>query len=52
MPSSDHFGTEVVFDGKRAPHGRDGAARVPDDLKDFVLEAAEACHGECMFIEP
>lgn len=46
--SAAHFGTEVVFDGKRAPHGREGAARVPDELKDLVLEAAAACPGECI----
>jgi len=52
MESGAHFGTEVVFDGKRAPHGREGAARVPEGLKDYVLEAAEACPGKCIFIEP
>lgn len=49
--SAVHFGTETIFDGKRAPHGREGAARVPDELKEFVLEAAEACPGECIFME-
>lgn len=50
--SAVHFGTEVIFDGKSAPHGRTGAARVPFELRDYVLEAAEACPGECIFIEP
>ncbi len=50
--SGAHFGAEVVFDGQRAPQGRDGAARVPAGLEELVLEAAEACPGECIFVEP
>ena len=50
--SGSIFGSEVVFDGRRAPQGRDGAARVPEELEGLVLEAAEACPGECIFVEP
>lgn len=52
MESTDFFGAEVVFDGKGAPDGPGGAARVPDDLIAFVTEAAESCPGECIFLEP
>jgi ferredoxin len=27
-------------------------ARVPDDLVDAVLDAAEQCPGECIFVQP
>jgi ferredoxin len=29
-----------------------GVARVPDALLEDVIEAAEECPGECIFIEP
>ena len=31
--------------------GRDGLALVPDGALDDVIEAAEACPGECIFLE-
>ncbi len=53
---SRHFGRTVIFDGKEGEgHGPDGAtgvARVPDDLVEDVIEAAEECPGECIMIEP
>lgn len=33
------------------PQGADGLAKFPDSLVDDVLEAAEECPGECIFIE-
>ncbi len=30
----------------------EGTAAVPDDLLDDIIEAAEACPGECIFINP
>jgi ferredoxin len=30
----------------------EGMANVPDTLLDSVIEAAEECPGECIFIEP
>ena len=30
----------------------DGMAAVPDSLLDDVIESADACPGECIFIEP
>lgn len=45
------FGTETVFDGVNAPDGMTGQARVPGDLLDIVVEAAEECPGECIYVE-
>jgi ferredoxin len=33
------------------PGGSEGLAAVPTDLEDSVVEAAEECPGECIFIE-
>ncbi len=33
------------------PGGSAGLAAVPTDLEDSVIEAAEECPGECIFIE-
>ena len=40
---------EVVI--KNDPGGSAGLAHVPQDLEDAVVEAAEECPGECIFIE-
>ena len=42
-----------VFDGKTdaAPKGAKGLARIPEAMFDAVVEAAESCPGECIFIE-
>ena len=40
-----HFGQETIFD--RAG----GLARVPDSQHQLVLDAAEDCPGECIFVE-
>ena len=34
------------------PGGADGLAGFPDPMMDSVVEAAEECPGECIFIEP
>ena len=39
------------YDGKDNPAGADGQANVPDGMLDSVIEAAEECPGECIFIE-
>jgi ferredoxin len=47
-------GLAYVKDGadvKNEPGGSAGMAAVPDDLEDAVVEAAEECPGECIFIE-
>ncbi|MEP7204174.1 MAG: ferredoxin [Ilumatobacteraceae bacterium] len=49
--SAANFGTETLFDGKSHPAGSDGMARIPDNGVDRVIEAAEECPGECIFIE-
>jgi len=50
-----HFDRLVVFDGLsgegHGPEGSQGKARVPEALLELVLEAAEECPGECIFVE-
>lgn len=45
------FGTEKVFDGVNAPDGVSGQARIPAGMLDLVVEAAEECPGECIYVE-
>jgi len=49
--SAKHYGTETRFDGKSNPAMAAGVARIPDTLLESVIEAAEECPGECIFIE-
>ena len=49
--SAANFGTETLFDGTSNPAGSDGMARIQDNGMDRVIEAAEECPGECIFIE-
>lgn len=50
-----HFPATMVFDGNQAPgHGPDGfegRARIPEPLLAAVIDAAEECPGECIFVE-
>lgn len=46
------YGEVKKFDGINHPKGADGMARFPDGRLSFVIEAAEECPGECIFIEP
>jgi ferredoxin len=50
-----HFGATVIFDSLsdegHGPDGFEGQARVPERLVDLVVEAAEECPGECIFLE-
>ncbi len=52
---SAHFGETVIFDGSstpgRGPDGLEGQARVPEVLLGSVIEAAEECPGECIYLE-
>jgi ferredoxin len=52
---SFHFDRMVVFDGLsgdgHGPDGFEGRARVPEPLRELVLEAAEECPAECIFVE-
>lgn len=34
------------------PGGSEGRAEIPDDELEGVIESAEECPGECIFIEP
>jgi len=49
--SADAFGQEKLFDGEASPAGSDGTARIPEGKEESVIEAAEECPGECIFIE-
>ncbi|MGA9598239.1 MAG: ferredoxin [Acidimicrobiia bacterium] len=49
--AGEFFGRERVFDGAQSPQGSDGRARVPEDLVEFVVDAAEQCPGECIYLE-
>jgi len=52
--SDRYFGETTIFDGDAgAGHGPDGlvgAARVPRELLDLVIEAAEECPAECILL--
>ena len=49
--SESNFGTEKLFDGVANPAGAEGMARIADGDIRSVIEAAEECPGECIFIE-
>jgi ferredoxin len=53
--SADFFGTTTVFDGAsrpgHGPDGPDGIARIPEVLFETVVDAAEQCPAECIFME-
>jgi ferredoxin len=55
MESLSHFDQLIVYDGLvgegHGPGGFDGRARVPESLLDTVLDAAEECPAECIFVE-
>jgi len=52
---SAHFGRERIFDGRtgdgHGPDGSEGTARVPRELENLVIEAAEECPAECIYAE-
>lgn len=44
---------ERVFSERRGnPQGSFGLAEIPENVLDEVIESAEECPGECIFIEP
>ena len=47
-----YWGEDIIFDGVDAPDMARGVARVPMEILDEVIEAAEECPGECIMIEP
>ncbi len=49
--SASNFGAEKLFDGVANPAGAEGMARVTDGGLESVIEAAEECPGECIFLD-
>lgn len=45
-------GERIFANAKGRPQGADGIATVPTELEELVMEAADECQGECIFIEP
>jgi ferredoxin len=45
-------GSKIFATAKGNPQGAEGMASFPDSLVDAVVESAEECPGECIFIEP
>jgi ferredoxin len=45
-------GDKVYATAKGNPQGAEGLANFPDSQLDAVIESAEECPGECIFIEP
>lgn len=48
---ADQWGADKVFDGESNPAMAEGRARIPESLLESVIEAAEECPGECIFID-
>ena len=44
-------GDKIYATAKGLPQGADGLASFPDSQLDSVIESAEECPGECIFIE-
>ena len=49
---SDPGGPEGLATTRDHPGGPEGLANFPDSQLDAVIESAEECPGECIFIEP
>lgn len=45
-------GEKIYATAKGNPQGAEGMAEFPESLLDAVVESAEECPGECIFIEP
>ncbi len=45
-------GDKIFATAKGNPQGAEGMANIPDNQLDGVIESAEECPGECIFIEP
>ena len=44
-------GATIYATAKGNPQGAEGMANIPDNQLDAVIESAEECPGECIFIE-
>ena len=45
-------GGTIYAAAKGNPQGAEGLANIPDGQLDAVIESAEECPGECIYIEP
>mgnify|MGYP002628151977 CR=1 FL=1 len=45
-------GDKIFAKAKGNPEGAEGLAEFPDKMLDAVVESAEECPGECIYIEP
>ncbi|MBA2336191.1 MAG: ferredoxin [Acidimicrobiia bacterium] len=45
-------GATIMAESKGNAQGAAGMATIPESQLDIVVEAAEECPGECIFIEP
>jgi ferredoxin len=45
-------GDKVFAAAKGLPEGAEGLAEIPDGQLEAVIESAEECPGECIYIEP
>jgi ferredoxin len=45
-------GSKIFATAQGNPQGAEGMANIPDNQLDAVIESAEECPGECIFIEP
>ncbi len=52
IPMSVKEGDKIFAAAKGNPEGADGLAEFPDSQLDAVVESAEECPGECIYIEP
>ena len=44
-------GEKIYAESEGNPQGADGLAEYPEELADAVVESAEECPGECIFIQ-
>jgi len=45
-------GDKIFAKAEGNPEGAEGLAEIPENLLTAVIESAEECPGECIFIEP
>jgi ferredoxin len=45
-------GDKIFAESEGNPEGAKGIADFPDDQMELVVESAEECPGECIYIEP
>ncbi|MGA9596870.1 MAG: ferredoxin [Acidimicrobiia bacterium] len=45
-------GDKIYAASEGNPEGAEGLVNVPEGMSDLVVESAEECPGECIFVEP